>query len=228
MELADGVASQHRRVAWVKHGLIACIVLGIVAVLSNLGQYDLLNDLAAGVSFDDGTIEANDDRQRLIAWLQRGALVFTAACWLVWFHRAYGNLKLLGRKHAHYGAGWAVGYWFIPLAHLVIPYQMTREIWLKSASAGAVTGEPRRPRARWLGFWWAGYLTNGVLGRVAAVLSNDAESPDEWVFVTQLSMVGDLSAIVAAVLALVVVSSIDRLQLEAVRAAAPEPAVALA
>ncbi|MCC6406559.1 MAG: DUF4328 domain-containing protein [Planctomycetes bacterium] len=225
MELADGVASQHRRVAWVKHGLIACIVLAVVALFADIAQYALLGDLAAGVDVDPSTIEANDSRQLLFAWLQNGAFIVTAVFWLVWFHRAYGNLKLLGRKHTKYGPGWAVGYWFVPVVNLVMPYLLTRETWLKSASGSPKPGVPRASRAPRLGAWWTFYLFNGASNRFAAFLVRAAETVDDWILLTQLATVGDVLIIVASVLAFTVVSSIDRAQVEAVRAAAAEPAL---
>lgn len=52
----------------------------------------------------------------------------SAICFIMWFWKAYGNLKELGCWTL--GArGWTIGCWFIPLANLYLPYMYMREMF---------------------------------------------------------------------------------------------------
>jgi Domain of unknown function (DUF4328) len=69
-----------------------------------------------------------------IDWLAAAAFIpygvvflFTAVVFLVWLHRASTNLWNTG--HAmKWRPGWTVGAWFIPLANLVLPLLVIREV----------------------------------------------------------------------------------------------------
>ncbi|WP_436526483.1 DUF4328 domain-containing protein [Actinoplanes sp. HUAS TT8] len=70
-----------------------------------------------------------DDRNLLnIAFAGYGAVfLFTAVTFLVWLHRASANLWNTG--HAmKWRPGWTIGAWLIPLANLVLPLLVFREV----------------------------------------------------------------------------------------------------
>ncbi len=48
--------------------------------------------------------------------------VFNLVFYLMWLHRAHQNAEYLGKKELFLSPGWNVGFYFIPLANLVIPY----------------------------------------------------------------------------------------------------------
>lgn len=60
--------------------------------------------------------------------------ITTVVCFLIWLHRCYSNLGALGNPvhFLGYSSGWAVGYWFIPLVCLWVPYKVVKEVWEKS------------------------------------------------------------------------------------------------
>lgn len=76
---------------------------------------------------------------------------------LVWTYKAYTNLHSLKSRDLEYTPGWAVGWWFIPLANLVKPYQVMGELWNASDSDfnenTFFTNYVGTPRI--VGFWWA-------------------------------------------------------------------------
>ena len=57
----------------------------------------------------------------------------TVALWLAWIHRAYSNLSFVGCKNRDWKGARLC--WFIPFVNLVRPFQVTRELWLRSACA---------------------------------------------------------------------------------------------
>ena len=97
--------------------------------------------------------------------------IATIVVFLIWLNRSYKNLLALRPSFLRFSSGWAVGWWFIPFANLVRPFQVVREVWWES--------DPEIPQdqmflteslhsaptfmALWWGFWLAANIvTNGV------------------------------------------------------------------
>lgn len=74
-----------------------------------------------------------------------GAVVVSA----MWMHRAFRNLPALGATNLTWSPAWAAGGWFIPVANLVFPYLVARELWRATA--------PLAPRIL-LEAWWAAWV----------------------------------------------------------------------
>ena len=51
----------------------------------------------------------------------------------------------------HFAPGWAVGWYFVPIAWFWKPYQAMREIWRASVNPSNWRGAPVSPLLRW---WW--------------------------------------------------------------------------
>ena len=81
-----------------------------------------------------------------------GACAFAA---LRWIYLANANAHALGAEGMQFTPGWAVGWYFVPIASLWKPYQAMKEIWQASA-AGTDWRGVRVPRL--LPWWWACWL----------------------------------------------------------------------
>lgn len=69
----------------------------------------------------------------------------------MWIHRAHENLQIAGFPALEYSPGWAVGWYFIPIANFFMPFRAMRELW--NASHGAVGGYSQSaPPLLWI--WW--------------------------------------------------------------------------
>src|SRR4029077_21213638 len=90
-----------------------------------------------------------------------------------WFGRAYQNLAALGAQDLQFTSGWAIGWWFIPIACLWMPYLAAIEIWKASdpLPAGATSADSGRQvgTSFLVHFWWAAWLASVVLSNVMAV-----------------------------------------------------------
>jgi hypothetical protein len=142
----------------------------------------------------------------------------------IWTHRVYRNLPALGSRQLHFTPGWAAAWLFIPLANLVIPYFVFREIWFGSMpTRGGQNAAQQKPRTSLLliAWWTLNILPVVVLVVGAVVLCLAIEnSPDPWQAVDRLSgqierssalFVSPLAA-AAAILAIFVVRHIDKNQ----------------
>ncbi len=92
------------------------------------------------------------------------AQLATGVLWLVWQHRAQSDLYARGVPGLRYTPGWAVGWWFVPFANLVMPLVCMRELFGATA-----TGSGQRVRRDWrLPAWWGLYLC-GIVALVGFV-----------------------------------------------------------
>jgi hypothetical protein len=128
--------SGHSLAVGVTVGLSLVMLLSLISVGSKYLQLRLISDVAAGMSITTEVAEASDNRHQFIAGLQAVAYIVASILFLIWFHRAYKNLRPLGAVNLTYSPGWAVGGFFVPFLNLVRPFQVMREIWKASDPKG--------------------------------------------------------------------------------------------
>ena len=211
--------SAHGRAQVVVFLFLAFIAVSLFSVFSNLLQISFLTDALAGGGVSEESAERNDMRQRASAILLVAVYVALVVAFLLWLHRAAKNLPALSNPQSHieYTPGWAVGWFFVPLAHLFMPYKAVREVWQKSDPAirtetdRAFTPDAASPL---LLFWWLSWVAMSVISRITSRLGRDASSIDTVRWVTWADVVGNLVGILAAALAILVVRDIDRRQEE--------------
>jgi hypothetical protein len=95
---------------------------------------------------------------------------------LMWMYQASKNVHAFGRLGLTFTPGWCVGWWFVPFASMVMPYQALKEIFRASAPTANVGADAdvawrtgTVPSTFLL--WWGTYVTNGFVGLVAVGLS---------------------------------------------------------
>ncbi len=204
--------AEHAGARWTTYLLFACLALDAVAIVSGFSQRSLLARAMAGAQLLPGEAAASPPRHGPIGMLQLAAFACTGIAWLVWLHRAYGNLALIGSKRSRFSRGWAIGCWFIPVVNLVRAYQIMRDLWLRSESMNDRDGYDGLPVPALLATWWVVSLTWGALGVVVAILARDAYTLEQQTNVTDLGLFVHAVGLVAAVLAMKVVRRIDRHQ----------------
>ena len=206
--------SGHTRAFWTVIFLAICAVLDVVGAASTYSEIQLLNrGLEEGI--DEQAAESNDMRQMVVGVLQTTAFLFAAVAFLMWIHRAHSNLPALGARRLQYSPGWTVGYFFIPILNLFRPYQATKEIWKGSDPEAAFSeraGLSQIGTPATLPMWWAFWIAANLAGRASARMSLRAETLDEMVTSSWVTLVADVISAVAAVLAISVVLGIDRNQ----------------
>ncbi|HEX5938576.1 MAG TPA: DUF4328 domain-containing protein [Actinomycetota bacterium] len=179
-------------------------VLGVLAVFRLLEQA-LVSRARRGelVSLDEAL--RSDDRivAAAVTWIV--VLILTGIVWVVWQHRSQSNLRAIGRRDLTYTPGWAVGWWLIPIANLWMPFKTVRELWKASGREREWSRSATWPV---LGWWWAAWLAQAVVGRIAAAMLNEAESVAAVATGSRFALLTVLLTIAAAVFAIVVVRSI--------------------
>jgi hypothetical protein len=209
--------SIHRLTTAVVCLLAVQIVVMVVEALAFMNRINLLHRVEAGDFVTQQQGESADATVGGVGTI--GTLLFfaTIIVWCIWQHRAQRNAGELAVGDLKFTPGWAVGWWFIPFANLVKPFQTVRELW--KASHG---GDAWKQRSTWpvIGWWWALWIAcnihiwsggNGDFGvgfgdfggptSLAGLLSHD-----RWEIVSLGLRAG------AAILAIMVVRSIAGLQ----------------
>jgi hypothetical protein len=171
-------------------------------------------DLGGLVSFAEGTAL----EEQILASTNGFGLLFVASVVVgcMWQFRGQRNLTLAGRPSLRFTPGWAVGWWFIPIANLWKPFQAVRELWSRS--------DPDERsyvvRGWWvLGLWWATWL----ISNFTFWYDGGTTSVRDDIVVDQVAIVGNVATIASAVLAIVIVRAVAGRQarLQAWRSPAP-------
>jgi hypothetical protein len=202
--------------AW---GLVAAASLGAAIVLPlRIAQLNTLHQYMNGqVSLAD----VNNATSRAGGVGVVAALVSLAALvvWLVWQHHSQANLPGLGAMGMKYSPGWAVGWWFIPVAWWVMPFRTMRELWLASGpEAGAADWTAQRLTPL-IPLWWTFWILRWGLAIVSgAATSSDpgqpmfSYTPEQLLHRVTWGIWSDVAYIVAGIFAVLVIRDIDRRQ----------------
>lgn len=139
------------------------VAMSLALIGSTVAEMDLLERARSGGAFTFDEVAANDRRQQAISIGGLAALAIAGVGWLVWQHRAHSNLTALGADELRFTPGWAVGWWFVPLANLVRPAQVMSELIRASDPAyGTVDRtDQQTPRIVWV--WWLTWVVGGLM-----------------------------------------------------------------
>ena len=98
-------------------------------------------------------------------WLvQLAVYVGTAIVFFVWLYRANANARALGADDMMAGPGMSIGWYFVPLANLAMPFVAMRELWKASSRPKDWQAIPSPAT---IPLWWACWLIAGITGIIA-------------------------------------------------------------
>jgi hypothetical protein len=126
--------------------------------------------------------------------------------WLVWQHRDHRLLRhAVG--HTRFTPGWAVGWWFVPFANLVLPYKVVRD----AASAG--DERPAPGRGVIIAWWVCLVLPLATLPFFFSITFGDVDqtgiSLADAKSLRSISALNGVLSVASGILAIVVVRSIS-------------------
>jgi hypothetical protein len=127
----------------------------------------------------------------LVSLLQMLFLLATLVVSAMWIYRVSANAHAWRPAMRHSPAG-AVGWFFVPVVNLVLPYRAMAEIWRVSAPDGP------RPTP-WLPLWWGFALASlaiALLPRLLLILGSPMMRVGYLGFAIQLTSVGLFMAVV--------------------------------
>jgi len=189
------------------------LALDVVAVVSGVFEYQLLQQIQSGaVSGPDMTdaAAADDMRQRIIGLSQFTLYIVTVIVFSRWIYVLNCNKKPLGASDLRFTPGWAVGWFFIPVANLWKPYQAMKELWQVSANP---LGWQHQERGALLPWWWFLWLLSNFLGQLSFRLGLNAKEVSEIVASSITDIMADCSSVALEIVAIIIVSRVAKMQL---------------
>tara|TARA_B100001758_G_scaffold105202_1_gene90076 strand:+ start:95 stop:754 length:660 start_codon:yes stop_codon:yes gene_type:complete len=107
-----------------------------------------------------------------------------------WFRRAYFNIEAAGLNidNSESTAAWA---WFVPIYNLFAPYQIMKEIWVKTQKTYT---ENIKPINNLIILWWVTWITSSILDNLtdgigSSPISNNLELVSIFSIVSVMIMI---------------------------------------
>ncbi len=188
----------------------AVVVAFVLLIICCVGQAAVQVALAFGLSEED--VPATLAIAAVILVVAHLATwVAVVVTFLLWFHRAYGNLVGAGLDRLEFSPGWAVGGFFVPFLNLVRPYGVMKEVWRGSewlATEQQLDDWKATPVSPLVLRWWLLFLGTGLIGNASERLP---ELP--W-----LSAVWFVASMIAASVAIQLIHQVSQRQAAALAA----------
>jgi heme exporter protein D len=135
-------------------------ILAAVALL-NVYQIALLDVFQAGGTVPLALAESQDLWQRVLAGIEMSVDLPPVILFMMWVYRASKNARALGAEGMEYTPGWSVGWFFVPVASLIMPYLALKELW--KASSPTPVGTWRQVGvSSLLPVWWTVWILGAV------------------------------------------------------------------
>jgi Domain of unknown function (DUF4328) len=189
-------------------GLALVCLAEIFSVILGLGQ------IISPTSMLNGSQPLWISLQAVVALLELPCQIFTVVFFLIWLNRANKNLTPLRANNIEFSSGWAVGWWFIPFANLVKPFQIVKEVWNESdpdfnPDVNFLSSSSGTPSI--LTFWWALWIISNIATNISSRMF-DVKTQGDLEITGYVFIVSGILTFIAAILAIKVVYEITNKQ----------------
>ncbi|PIB35961.1 hypothetical protein BFP72_11425 [Reichenbachiella sp. 5M10] len=189
------------------------VALDVLSMISSFIQYELLESIANGDIVSDEEATLNDLREQVIGYVSIGVFIISGVTFIQWFRRAYANLHQLV-KNLNHSEGWAAGSWFTPIIGLYRPYQIMKELYTETEKfiiKHRPTYHTDNPD-KYLGIWWTLWIISNISGQILIRYTRNAETLDQLINMTLLSIVDLLIAIPLGIIAVQVIRNYTNME----------------
>ncbi|MFI1533213.1 DUF4328 domain-containing protein [Streptomyces anandii] len=187
--------------------LVAAAAVDVLTVWAGVNLYGHLGSALTGRTDRVDAAHVLD----MAGNVQIGAVLVTGVVFIAWFYRARVNAEYFAQDVCTMARGWAIGAWFVPIGNLWLPYRVASEMWQASAQSTS-DGSWRTVSKAPVNAWWALVIASVVVGRVGSAATDAATTLAGLRHAVALTALGDLLNAVAAVLAIVFVRRLTRMQ----------------
>jgi formate-dependent nitrite reductase membrane component NrfD len=172
---------------------IAFVFLGLCSLLSLVMALIRVYQLNRLSSNPPQEVARSDEVATVVALVRLALWVVTGIVFCAWFYRAHRNATRLGAEGMVYSAVWTWAGFLIPIANLVVPLHVAREVW-QASDLEVPLGRKFDPQnstvAPVIGWWWVLSIFSGVLyGFGAGLLVATLVAPTPVANSAQLSLV---------------------------------------
>lgn len=185
--------------------VIACWLVAGLGVMMVIGRMLLAS---GGIELD---AVAPDKTTMIVAFGYLSyfiAFLLSVVLVCMWIYRAHQRLHELGLDWLEYTPGWAVGWYFIPFANLVKPFQAMRELWCRSLGQD---WNPEEPSPNILRVWWGAWLAGNILDSIGTRMVERSEG--EYAAIGHaITAIANACHVIAAVLLARIITQITEAQ----------------
>lgn len=169
-------------------------------IISAVGDGLLILVSIADIVFIQQQEQLSEDMFRLwqvlplAGWLLVALFVVMVVMIGMWLYRAAKNARSM-RPQMETSPGWAIGWYFVPVANLWKPYQAMAEIWRISCAPDRWRSA-ETPAA--MKGWWAAWLATNIISNVSNQMANTATTDQAFIASDVAVIVVSLISIAAA------------------------------
>lgn len=158
-----------RRAVWLRGALLALIVASAALSISSVVTLRFLAWVRGGA---DGAGQAEilsqaesiDLISSVIGVAFLATLIAAVTSYCFWVNRAARHARELSPEVMTISPDWAVGWAFVPIANLWMPFKAMSQIWRATAQGG---GGALSPSIGLLWVWWPAYLISNALSNAS-------------------------------------------------------------
>jgi len=202
------------------------VIVEVCTGVNSFVTISVMKRVIAGEVVPQEELTAIDMRTGALALLGVPFMLAAGLLFCFFMPRANRNASAFGSLMT-ISPGWTVGWWFVPIANLWMPYHAMKEMWQGSDPDPTVpmVSVPAPAVMKW---WWGMYLVHSFSGW-APMLAGGKENrqAQDLVNAATIEIVTSVISIAAALLAAATVRGLARRQEER-RKRAPGPQVATA
>ncbi|QDN80004.1 DUF4328 domain-containing protein [Streptomyces sp. S1A1-7] len=186
------------------------VVVGLFSIWAGVKVYDVTGTIVAGEAGEAVQRDAvhADSVMAAVGVVQVASLVATVVVYLVWFHRVRINAEVFDPFGHEMGRAWTGWGWFVPVVNLWFPRRIMLNTWDASRPAGTRTSHGL------VNAWWVMWTITLFVGRAGFESYRKAETATDLYVAVGDVLFADVTGVVAAVLAILVVLRLTRMQNE--------------
>lgn len=207
--------------------LYAQLVVAVIVIIFRILEYRLVSDATSHLYVFQEQInavieagEAIEARLLIVTVIQIFLFIIGGIFILNWIYRANYNARQLGAEGMDFSPGWAVGWHFIPIVNLWMPYQAMEEIWKTSSNPKSWCNEPVSfILPCWWFFWVANIILGGITSKLIGGLSSSplvmsAEYIDTFFTTNVFIQINNVVKIILILITLKVIGKIYKMQMQ--------------
>lgn len=193
------------RALYAQYMIWAVLAMKLIYLFITYREFIFISGMRDG-SFSQRKLESLATVMMVTGVLYSATFLVAGIVFIQWFRRAYFNLHQ--RLHdLTYTEGWAAGAWFVPVMGLYAPYQIMRELYVRTEKLLTENYPGYIPwiSLRFIRIWWILWVLSNILATTEMFIARNADSFDELLLSSKIGLIQLLIGIPLSFLALKVI-----------------------
>ena len=190
--------------------LYCFIAINLVLAVLSAFAVGLIVDLSQGVAVSKDYISESGSRLLILTGVSQFLFCLSGLIYFIWLYRSVSNALRFCPKSTKITPGWAIGWYFIPFANFVIPYNEMKELYKISRNPDNWESQKPMPEIR---CWWLFWILSNALLAISSKMAQLNEAAHNMVYVFILNVFGYAGQAICAFFLVFIINEIYILQL---------------